>query len=110
MKTKRGLLTRPAVGAVVRLTGVFLRSTGQIAGGEGQARWAVVACDCRACADWTAHDALPLVAVNEPHSCQSDPRGYEDIAPEDHPKWRHVAACNLEAVGARPRAADYLLQ
>jgi len=110
VRANYGLLARPAVGTVVRLTGVFLRNTGQIAGGEGQARWTVVACDCRACDDWTAAEAAPLVAVNEPHACQSDPRGYEDIAPEDRPKWRHIAACNLETVGARPRAADYPLQ
>ena len=33
-------------GTTVRLTGQFLRSTGQIAGGEGQSKWIVQPCDC----------------------------------------------------------------
>lgn len=104
---KRGLRRKPIVGTVVRLTGAFLRSTGQIAGGEGQSRWKTVDCPCRNCSDdaWSRGGAL--VAVNEPHSCQEDPRGYEDIPPEKRPKWRHINAANLEAMGAPPRAADY---
>lgn len=34
----------------VRLTGVFLKNTGQRAGGEEQSRWTVRACDCGLCA------------------------------------------------------------
>jgi hypothetical protein len=103
----RGLLSRPAVGARVRLTGVFLRNTGQQLGGEGESRWLVVACPCRGCDDWSGPNAHPLVALDEPHEAQRDPRGYEDLAPWERPRWRHVAACNLEIVGAPPRAADY---
>ncbi len=102
MATQRGLTGRiPPFGSKVRLTGIFLRNTGQIAGGEGQSRWLTVECPCRLC------EKGDFVAVNEPHLCQEDPRGFEDIAPEDRPKWRHINAANLEVVGAKPRACDY---
>lgn len=38
-----------AVGDRVRLTGRFLRSTGQFTGPEGQSRWIVQACPCALC-------------------------------------------------------------
>ncbi len=98
---KRGLLGRiPPAGTKVRLTGIFLKNTGQIAGGEGQSKWLIVACSCSLCKQGD------FVAVNEPHLCQKDPRGYEDLAPEDRPKWRHFAAGNLEIVGAPCKAID----
>lgn len=78
-------------GMKVRLTGAFLRSTGQIAGGEGQKRWIVIECSCRMC----GRDGQ-FCAVNEPHICQTDPRGYEDLPPEQRPKWRHFNVANLE--------------
>ena len=90
--------------AVVRLTGRFLRNTGQVAGGEGAKRWKIVACDCGACVQAAWRDAngkdvdFRLVAVNEPHEAQT-PEGakaYADIPPAARPKWRHVNAANLE--------------
>lgn len=47
------------VGARVKLTGVFLRDTGQRTGDEGAKVWARVACDCGPCA------AGRVVAVDE---------------------------------------------
>lgn len=96
---RRGLVSA-AVGDRVRLTGYFLRATRQTLGNEGAKKWTIVACECGLCKGG-AH-----VAVDEPHFCQDDPRGYEDIPPEKRPKWRHVALANLQIVGALPRAAD----
>lgn len=53
---------KPEPGTRVRLTGDFLRSTGQQAGGEGQSKWTVAACDCRLCTQ-----SGPFLAVDEPH-------------------------------------------
>ena len=105
---KQGLRRKPAAGTTVRLTGSFLRSTGQVAGGEGGKRWTVVECPCRSCDDraWNSAHGGALVALNEPHGCQSDPRGYEDVPESERPRWRHVSAWNLEVVGSPPRAAD----
>jgi hypothetical protein len=69
---------RFAPGDRVRLTGEFLRNTGQIAGGEGQSRWTVLAHDgCRLCSDG--------------QFVQVDQRSEDD--PE---RWRHIHAGNLE--------------
>lgn len=81
MKTKK----RFAVGDRVRLTGDFLRSTGQIAGGEGQSKWVVVSCDCRMC------ESKRFVATDEPHY---DVEG----------RQRHIAAANLEKLRQRRKA------
>jgi len=48
------------IGDRVMLTAMFLRSTGQVVGGEGFSRWTVVGCDCASCATGR------FVAVNEP--------------------------------------------
>ena len=77
-------------GTRVRLTGTFLRSTGQLAGGEGASKWTIVACDCALCADRTP--GWRFVAVDEP--------GFDG-------GQRHFNAANLEAIGSRPRAANY---
>lgn len=106
MSTKRGLRAdERAPGTRVRLTGIFLRNTGQIAGGEGQSRWNIVECHCGLCT--VRGDGFAFVAVDEPHEAQSDPKGYEDLLPEDRPKWRHINVANLEVVGGKPKAADY---
>lgn len=78
-----------AVGDKVKLTGLFLKNTGQTCGGEGGKVWTVVGfwSDGRQC------------LVNEPHVCQTDPTGYEDLAPEDRPQWRSIATGNLFRVG-----------
>ena len=100
-----GLRVRPPVGTKVRLTGKYLQSTGQQAGGEGTSVWLTVDCGkdsgCN-CDPWFS------VAVNEPHTCRTDPTGYEDIPPEVRAKmWRHLALGNLEIIGAKPKAEDY---
>jgi hypothetical protein len=108
--TKRGLRVWPAPGTTVRLTGYFLRCTGQQAGGEGTKRWRVVRdCGVPGC---TCHDERPgdltasftLVPVDEPLPRE----GYEDVVSTrpDGRLMRHINAANLEVVGAPPRAAD----
>lgn len=64
-------------GARVRLTGEFLRNTGQIAGGEGQSRWTVIACDCGLCRTGR------FVAVNQ-------------ASTDDPSRNRHINAGNLQ--------------
>lgn len=68
--------TKPNPGQRVRLTGDFLRNTGQIAGGEGQKRWTVQLCHCRLCDG-------PFIAVNE-------------LSPSDPSRARHINYRNLE--------------
>lgn len=90
-----------APGTRVRLTGTFLKNTGQQVGGEGQSVWTIQECSCQLCRTGA------FVATNEPHACQEDPRGYEDIPPEERPRWRHINTCNLQVVGGRPKISDY---
>lgn len=51
--------------------------------------------DCEGCKLNTAD--FRLVAV---------PTGYEDLKPEDRPKWRHINASNLQVVGKLPKVCD----
>lgn len=45
------------VGDTVKLTGKFLKNTGQRVGGEGQKSWVIVSCDCAMCkGDYCAVD------------------------------------------------------
>jgi len=105
MASKNGLKGNiPPAGTKVQLTGIFLKNTGQQAGGEGSKKWLLVECPCAAC------KSGEFVAVNEPHLCQSDPCGYEDIPPEKRPKWRHFHAANLQVVGKIPKVADLPLR
>jgi hypothetical protein len=107
MASKRGLQVRPPVGSKVRLTGYFLKSTGQIKGEEGAKRWAVVN-DCgfpKPCMCQTrVTEAHAHVAVDEAIAHE----GYEDIVSTraDGRLMRHIALGNLELVGAPPKAAD----
>ena len=80
-------------GSRVRFTGVFLKNTGQIAGGEGTKTWTIVRCDC-GCEDDPADYQGRLVAVDEKTA----------LDPE---RQRHIATFNLLVVGAPPRARDY---
>lgn len=77
------------IGQRVRLTGAFLRSTGQIAGGEGQSVWTVQACKCGLCADGRF---VLTDAVRENDGMFTA----EEIAAEPHLKYRHINAGNLE--------------
>lgn len=79
-------MKRLNIGDPVKLTGSFLRSTGQIVGGEGQSTWIIVACDCALC------KSDRFVAVNEP--------SYDD--PQ---RPRHMAVGNLRHAH-RPSALD----
>ncbi len=67
----------PLVGTRVRLTGEFLRNTGQMAGGEGQSKWTTVDCRCGLCKTGR------FVAVDEPSIDAPD-------------RSRHINADNLE--------------
>ena len=71
---------RPPIphGARVRLTGKFLASTGQIAGGEGQKIWKVRACACGLC------ETGRFICVNQ-----------RTVFDNEH-RWRHIAIGNLE--------------
>lgn len=74
----------------VRLRAEFLRSTGQYTGEEPFKRWTIQACACGLCS------REQIVAVDDPHICQIDPRGYEDIPEDKRPVFRHVNVANLE--------------
>lgn len=105
MTTKRGLQVCPPVGTKVRLTGYFLKSTGQVTGSEGASRWLVVACACSLCASGR------YAAVNEPNN-YTEADGYSRAELDDAKAgkngllWRHFALANLQVVGAPPKAAD----
>ncbi len=73
-------VTRMKPGTKVRLSGVFLRNTGQMTGGEGLSKWTVVECDCSLCASGR------FVAVDEPGGATLS--GH-----------RHFAEANLVQVG-----------
>lgn len=86
MKTKRF-----AIGDRVRLTGAFLRNTGQIAGGEGQSRWTVTACLCSLCKDGR------FVKTDELRQNGGlDTFTPDELANEPHLAYRHINAHNLE--------------
>jgi hypothetical protein len=78
-------------GDKVRLTGKFLRNTGQIAGGEGQSKWTVVPCGCGLCRGGD------FVAVN-----QSTTQDFDDG--KEH--FRHINAGNLVKCGVPDRSVD----
>lgn len=98
-----GLKTQPPPGTPVRLTGVFLRSTGQITGDDGRKRWTVQKCECSLCKSGS------FVATDEKHPDWYMQRLYsaDEIATMPHLRFRHFAIGNLEIVGAKPKAADY---
>jgi hypothetical protein len=72
-----------AIGDQVKLTGQFLKTTGQKRGGEGGKKWTVVACDCGLCA------SRDYIAVDEKSS----------FAMPDEPQQRHLNAGNVYRVG-----------
>ena len=84
----------PPIGATVRLTGHFLKSTGQQRGGEGLSRWKVM-----------GHSGDSFVVVNE----ESDASYFTpaEFAADPSLKWRRINKANLEIVGAKPKAGDY---
>lgn len=72
----------PNPGTRVRLTGAFLRATGQHCGDEPRKRWVVQSCDCALCMSGR------FVALDE-QSVDGDGQ-------------RHVAIANLEPIGGKP--------
>jgi hypothetical protein len=99
-----GLKAMPAPGTKVRLTGKFLKSTGQQRGGEGASRWTVL--------PWSESGFPPspysesnFVVVNE----SQDGAMYSDITStrSDGKFMRLINKGNLEIVGAKPKAEDY---
>lgn len=78
-----------AVGTRVKLTGKFLRNTGQVTGSAGMDRWIVQACICRNC------KAGNWVCTNEP----ADTSIYtqEELIAEPYLALRHIAVSNLQA-------------
>jgi hypothetical protein len=73
------------IGDRVKLTGKFLKNTGQRTGSAGLSEWTIVGF-------WSEGR---MALVNEP----ADQTGYEDLAPEERPKWRSIAVANLYKVG-----------
>jgi hypothetical protein len=96
-----GLKTKPASGQTVRMTGVFLKSTGQQKGGDGPKRWKVLACACGLCV------LGKHVSIDEPYDDAYRAKMWGDLPENERPKYRHVAIANLEIVGAPPKAEDY---
>jgi len=92
---KRGLQAPPPIGARVRLTGAFLKSTGQQRGGEGMSVWTV-----------TGNDG-DFVITNEPMDPTYVKEMWGDLPEAERPKFRRINRFNLEIVGAKPKAADY---
>lgn len=76
--------TKPPPGTRVRLTGEFLRNTGQQAGGEGQKSWTIVSCGCGLCKDYPGVIGS-FVALDEMH-----------LHPEDGPRHIHIANIELD--------------
>lgn len=83
------LATRFTPGDRVRLTGEFLRNTGQLVGGEGHSRWIVLACDCGLC------KTGDFVCTNQRRS-SADMFTAEEIAGDPSLGWRHINVGNLE--------------
>ncbi len=100
MAKKNALDERMVPGVKVRLSGKFLRSTGQTAGGEGSKVWTVQECPCAMC---KARD-FQAVAVNETKSDLSY-WSDEELAAMPYLKVRHIAKCNLTIVGV-PSSRD----
>ena len=73
-----GQTSKFLVGARVRFTAAFLRSTGQYTGSDANGRWIVQSCECTLCATGR------FVAVDQPNL--------------DNDGQRHIATGNLHAV------------
>lgn len=108
MSKQRGLKVAPPAGTKVRLTGYFLKSTGQVKGGEGSKRWTVLAPDA---SGFGSDDIASLgrhVVVDEAYSAEEVRAMWPDITSDraDGKLMRSIAIANLEIVGAPPKAAD----
>ncbi len=94
-KPARGLAEVPPPGTRVRLTGAFLKSTGQQRGSEGASVWTVIGGDG------------DFVIVDEPFDEEYRTMMWGDLPEAERPKWRRFNKFNLEIVGAKPKAGDY---
>ena len=108
MSKQRGLKVAPPAGTKVRLTGYFLKCTGQVKGGEGSSRWTVIDPSESGFAE---RDCLPsnrFVYTNEPIDVETQRTMFSDIKSTraDGRLMRSIAIANLEIVGAPPKAAD----
>lgn len=108
MSKQRGLKTAPPAGTKVRLTGYFLKCTGQVTGGEGSKRWTVLAAGDCGFGDMCLCRTGRFVAVDEPLSDEDRKAAYGDIKSTraDGRLMRSINIGNLEIVGAPPKAAD----
>jgi len=100
MASKRGLQAVPPAGTKVRLTGYFLKSTGQQRGSEGLSRWTVQACACDLCKTGR------FVCTDERFEDSYRTIMWGDLPLAERPEFRHIACGNLEIVGGKPKAAD----
>ena len=89
----RGLKDLPPPGARVRLTGIYLKNTGQQRGGEGASVWTVLGSSGR-----------DFVVVNEPADTSYFTPA--EMAADPSLKWRRINKANLQIVGAKPKAGD----
>lgn len=98
----RGLKGTPPVGTPVRLTGYFLKCTGQMTGEEGRKVWRIAQCDpsCPLCSE----PGALAVAVDEPKDWSGCdvPEAIKLARP-----WRHIAKRNLEDTTKRQKPQDY---
>jgi hypothetical protein len=85
---------RYPVGTRIRLTGKFLRSTGQAVGGEGQSVWIVRECPCSLC-------KRDFVCSNQERTPAELALNYtpDEIRDMPHLRFRHFALSNVCAVG-----------
>jgi hypothetical protein len=96
-KMKRGAISFEP-GTPVRLTGKFLKNTGQQRGKEGASRWTVIG----------PVPGMPEhVYVDEPYSDEYRAQMWGDLPESQRPKWRAFNINNLEVIGAKPKAEDY---
>jgi hypothetical protein len=102
--SKRGLAVKPPPGTRVRLTGIFLKNTGQQRGGEGSSIWTVIP---------DSESGFPgpqlggdFVTVNEPVADQSMWADIQSTRPDGR-FMRKLNIHNLQIVGAKPKAEDY---
>lgn len=92
----RGLKSVPPVGTKVRLTGYFLKVTGQQRGSEGQKVFKVLG---------QSGDSWAI--VDEELYDYKDTFTPAELAADPSLKWRRIAIGNLQIVGAPPKAGDY---
>jgi hypothetical protein len=78
-------------GDVVKLTGTFLKNTGQRKGSEGAKKWTVRACDCPLCSRGE------FVSTDEKLS--SGWFTAEELAADPSLLWRHINKGNVYVVG-----------